>query len=657
MSFELGAQQPHDHHPGLHFLVNSGRNGYDPLGSIVLVEDGSGNFFGTTYSGGTDNRGTVFELVHNSNTITTLASFTSTNGEYPFAGLVEDSSGNLFGTTLVGGADSLGTVFEVAHNSNTITTLGSFTGSNGEDPWGGLVEDSSGNLFGTASMGGPYGTGTVFEVAHNSNTITTAASFANSGSSGEWPDPGLVEDSSGNLFGTTYQGGVGGYGTVFEVAHNSNTITTLVSFKGSNGQIPSGRVEDSSGNLFGTTLAGGANGTGTVFEVPRAATITVGASVDPVNFTYGTPLTNNQLSGTATATVNGQTVTVAGTFTYTSVAGTVLDAGRGQRESVTFAPNDTTDYAMATSTVLVNVARATPELSVNLVDITYGAALANGQLSGTATWIVAGQSISVAGTFRYARAAGKVLPAGDGQSEAVTFTPRDATDYTTAATTVIVNVAQPPDRAWMTVVGQQLTELYHEFLPYYNAREVASFVPSNDLVALNVANGEVAIAVRAFVDTSSEIIKLGGQVTAVRYLPVAVGMPGIEVQALLPIIKLPALGNLADVVMVSAQDRVGDPGSIAPSITANPQDRTVLPGRTVTFTAAATGIPASTVQWQVSNDGGKIFVNIPSADSTTFTFTPSITQDGDEFRAVFSNGLGQVSTKAARLLIHRSRGL
>jgi len=211
-------------------------------------------------------------------------------------------------------------------------------------------------------------------------------------------------------------------------------------------------------------------------------------------------------------------------------------------------------------------------------------------------------------------------------------------------------------RTWMTAVGQQLTELYHEFLPYYNAREVASFVPSNDLAALNVANGEVAITVLAFVDTSSEITKLGGQVTAVRYLPVALGMPGIEVDALFPIIKLPALGNLADVVMVSAQDRVGDPGSIAPSITANPQDRTVLLGSKVTFTAAATGMPTSIVQWQVSSDGGKIFVNIPGADSTTFTFTPSITQDGDEFRAVFSNKLGQVNTRAARFLVHRSRG-
>ncbi len=122
--------------------------------------------------------------------IVTLASFAppstgTATGSYPNGDLVEDSSDNLFGTTGDGGADGLGTVFEVAHNSNTITTLASFTGSNGELPYAGLVQDGSGNLFGTTYQGGANGDGTVFEVAHNSNTITTLASFfANSGRNG-----------------------------------------------------------------------------------------------------------------------------------------------------------------------------------------------------------------------------------------------------------------------------------------------------------------------------------------------------------------------------------------------------------------------------------------------------------------------------------------
>jgi uncharacterized repeat protein (TIGR03803 family) len=210
----------------------------------------------------------------------TLASFNpanGTDGAYPQAGLVEDSSGNLFGTTYAGGASNNGTVFEVAAGSGRITTLASFNPANGTDgagPEGGLVEDSSGNLFGTTHFGGAYGIGTVFEVAAGSGRITTLASFdpAN-GTDGTFPQAGLVEDSSGNLFGTTYAGGAYSAGTVFEVAAGSGRITTLASFNpanGTDGGYPyAGLVEDSSGNLFGTTYYGGAYGAGTVFEIPH----------------------------------------------------------------------------------------------------------------------------------------------------------------------------------------------------------------------------------------------------------------------------------------------------------------------------------------------------------------------------------------------------
>ncbi len=135
-------------------------------------------------------------------------------------------------------------------------------------------------------------------------------------------------------------------------------------------------------------------------------------------------------------------VTVAGTFAYTSTAGSLLGAGAGQSEAVTFTPTDTSDYTTAATTVTVNVAPATPTVSVNAVNVIYGTALANGQLTGTASWTDGGQSVTVAGTFTYTSAAGSVVGAGTGQSEAVTFTPTDANDYTTAATTVTVNVAQ-----------------------------------------------------------------------------------------------------------------------------------------------------------------------------------------------------------------------
>src|SRR5208282_5542034 len=172
------------------------------------------------------------------------------------------------------------------------------------------------------------------------------------------------------------------------------------------------------------------------------ATPTV-AIVNAVNLTYGTALANSQLSGTATWIVGGTSFTVPGTFTYTSAAGSVLGAANGQSEAVTFTPTDNTDYTTASSTVTVNVGQATPTVSVNPVNITYGTTLANGQLTGSAIWTVNGTSVTVPGTFTYTSAAGTVLNASaSGQSEAVTFTPSATTDYTTASSTVTVNVAQ-----------------------------------------------------------------------------------------------------------------------------------------------------------------------------------------------------------------------
>jgi uncharacterized repeat protein (TIGR03803 family) len=263
----------------------NGTNGGNPQAG--LIEDASGNLFGTAENGGASGDGTVFELAKGSFTITTLASFNWTNGEEPLAGVIEDASGNLFGTTYEGGAALDGTVFELAKGSGTITTLASFNGMNPVSPHAGVIEDASGNLFGTTYGGGAWGWGTVFEVAKGSGTFTTLASF--NGGNGEQPQGGVIEDASGNLFGTTEYGGVWNYGTVFEIAQGSGTITTLASFNGSNGAYPwAGAIEDASGNLFGTTERGGASGYGTVFEIANGsgAITTLAASFNASNGEY-----------------------------------------------------------------------------------------------------------------------------------------------------------------------------------------------------------------------------------------------------------------------------------------------------------------------------------------------------------------------------------
>jgi uncharacterized repeat protein (TIGR03803 family) len=260
-----------------------GTHGQTPLGGLIM--DAGGNLYGTTEYGGASSDGTVFELAAGSGTITTLASFDGTNGSQPRAGLVMDGSGNLYGTTWGGGAHSLGTVFELAAGSGTITTLATFNGANGGVTSAGLILDGSGNLYGTTpSTSTAYGT--VFELAAGSGTITTLASF--NGTDGATPAGGVIMDASGNLYGTTAYGGPAwtgsvpsGYGTVFEVAKGSGTITTLASFDGTtNGRYPfAGLLMDAGGNLYGTTAGDFVTSPGTVFEVANGSgTITTLAS-------------------------------------------------------------------------------------------------------------------------------------------------------------------------------------------------------------------------------------------------------------------------------------------------------------------------------------------------------------------------------------------
>ncbi len=245
------------------------------MGGVAL--DSSGNLFGTTDSGGATGNGTVFEVAQGSGTITTLASFDPTANGPPLGGaVVLDSSDNLYGTTEYGGVNGSGSVFEIANESNTITTLMSFNGSNGFQPLYELALDKNGNLYGTTFRGGTEwgdsgvgageGLGTVFEIGAGSHAFSLLASF--DGANGENPE-GVAIDASGNLYGETSKGGMTGGGTLFEIGAGNHGFTTLLTFNLSDGRgsYPEGGLAiDSSGNLFGTTALDGASD-GTVFEV------------------------------------------------------------------------------------------------------------------------------------------------------------------------------------------------------------------------------------------------------------------------------------------------------------------------------------------------------------------------------------------------------
>ena len=198
--------------------------------------------------------------------ITTLVSFNGSNGGEPQGSLIADAAGNLYGTTQQGGANSEGTVFEIAKGSNTATPLVSFNNTNGAYPYGSLITDAAGNLYGTTEGGGPAGVGAVFEIAKGSNTAATLVSF--NYTNGAYPTGSLIADAAGDLYGTTSQGGANGYGEVFEIAKGSNIATALVSFDVSSGDDPRGSlIADAAGNLYGTTADGGTNGDGAVFEI------------------------------------------------------------------------------------------------------------------------------------------------------------------------------------------------------------------------------------------------------------------------------------------------------------------------------------------------------------------------------------------------------
>ncbi len=266
------------------------RDGAFPYGSLIF--DSSGNLYGTTMDEGVYDSGDVFELSPTEAAIwteTILYSFDygiDNDGSAPNAGVIFDAAGNLYGTTVAGGAYYGGTVFELSPTADgnwTETILYSFmnNGLDGQDPESSLTLDAAGNLYGTTYRGGTggcsYGCGTVFEVspvAGGGWTETVLHTFGTSGSKdGQAPYGSLIFDALGNLYGTTSSGGAHGCGTVFELSPTAGgkwTETVLHSFDGpsKDGAYPfAGLIFDNAGNLYGTTNGGGAHDFGTVFEL------------------------------------------------------------------------------------------------------------------------------------------------------------------------------------------------------------------------------------------------------------------------------------------------------------------------------------------------------------------------------------------------------
>ena len=277
----------------LHHFEDNGEDGYYPEASLIF--DAAGNLYGTTSSGGTYQSGTVFELMPRKNgkwIERTLYSFDwkTEDGTDPISALTLDSSGNLYGTTFSGGNYNDGIVFKLSRHANgrwiekVLYDFDWNNGKNGCDPQTKVIFDVAGNLYGTTSFGGPYGSGDIFELIPSKHGFWTEKMLYNftGGSDGSLPTADLVFDAAGNLYSTTLWGGShecrDGCGTAFKLTPDAKgqwTLTTLYSFDERDGAFPNGVIFDAAGNLYGATRDGGAYsgggcdywGCGTVFKL------------------------------------------------------------------------------------------------------------------------------------------------------------------------------------------------------------------------------------------------------------------------------------------------------------------------------------------------------------------------------------------------------
>ena len=262
----------------------SGNDGAGPQARVVFGPDG--HLYGTTSGGGAHNGGTVFRLVPNPTVCPVSkcflfkedAHYSFNQGEWPlYATVTFDQAGNAYGTTWVGGENGQGSVYQVQTSGNNWTgmPIHSFGGQpDGRLPWGGLFRDSKGNLFGTTFLGGANDWGSVFELTYIEGVgwqETVLYSFQGT-TDGLEPVGDLVSDASGNLYGSTTQGGspIGGGGTIFELSPSGNswTFKTIYALAGDGGCGPLGALGmDAAGNLYGTSRCNGAHNQGNVFKM------------------------------------------------------------------------------------------------------------------------------------------------------------------------------------------------------------------------------------------------------------------------------------------------------------------------------------------------------------------------------------------------------
>ena len=243
-------------------------DGSEPDGAIIQASDG--NFYGTTFGGGSNDSGTVFSMTP-AGAVTILYSFTGdADGSHPQSALLETAAG-FYGTTTQGGANGNGVIYTIT-TAGVQTVIHSFDDTDGDRPDGPLVQTSDGNFYGTTFYGGTAGDGTIFQLSP-AGTLTTFHSFNDTDGNG--PAEGLLVGHDGNIYGTTAFGGTNEDGTIFRLDPGTGLLTTLYNFNGDDGtHITTGLIQVANGDLFGTAGEGGGDGEGTVFSLTLDGTLT-----------------------------------------------------------------------------------------------------------------------------------------------------------------------------------------------------------------------------------------------------------------------------------------------------------------------------------------------------------------------------------------------
>jgi uncharacterized repeat protein (TIGR03803 family) len=295
---------------GIVYRLNSDGTGYSILHNFLggtndgtipdaaPVEGADGALYGTVSRGMPINAGIVYRINRDGSDYSILHSFGgSGDGELPQGMLVPGTDGMLYGTTYLGGTGSGGTVFRLRTNGTGYQVLKSFVGPDGYYPGTGLIQGSDGVLYGTALFGGTPGVtnGVVFKLNSDGSGFAVLRNFLQTGGDGRHPGAPVAQGADGVLYGTTYDGGLNGGGTVFKINTDGTGYATLYNFTGGldGGNTQAAVVPMPDGSLYGTTYNGGTAGGGTIFKLYSQGMVTIALQVVgngmQLNFSGGIP--------------------------------------------------------------------------------------------------------------------------------------------------------------------------------------------------------------------------------------------------------------------------------------------------------------------------------------------------------------------------------